>query len=188
MEVVGLNEADIGHGKHFVPGESVPRIVLLHVPHHQCLARCLGGPDDPVCFPYRVAHGLFDEYVLTRVQRGDGRVGLGVGEAEQHGVQVQRQEVLVAGDTVAIRHVVHLADEVDEFRGCVAEPGQFVAVTEFGDMGQMLDLGDRAAADHADPYAVHEYAFPAIDALESLLQMGKSKKRIRPEGFEPPTY
>ena len=91
VEVVGLDEADIGHGEHLVPCETVPRIVLLHVPHHQRPARSFGGPDDPVRFPHRVAHGLFDEYVLAPVQRGDGRFGLGVGETQQHGVQVQCQ-------------------------------------------------------------------------------------------------
>ena len=168
VEVVGLDEADIRHGVHFVSRELVSRIVLLHVPHHERLARSLGGPDDPVRFPDREAHGLLDEYVLARVQRGDGRIGLGIGETEQHGVQVEIEEVLVAGYAAAPGHVIHLADEVDQPGGRVAEPGQFIAVPKLGDMGQVLDLGDRAATDHADPDAVHGYAFPAIDALESM--------------------
>ena len=168
VEVVGLDEADIRHGEDLFPRELVSRIVLLHVPHHQRRARSLGGPDDPVRFPDREAHGLFDEYVFPRVQRGDGHVGLRVGEAKQHGVQVEGEEVLVTRDAGARRHMVHFADEVDQFRGRVAEPGQFVPVPQFGDMGQMLDLGDRAAADHADPDAVHRRSFPAVDALVTM--------------------
>ena len=101
------------------------------------------APDDPVRFRYREAHGFLDEHVPARIQRGDGRFGLGVGEAQQHGVQVQSEEVFVPGDAAAFGHVVEIANEVDELRGRVAEPGQFVAVAQFRDMGQMLYLGDR---------------------------------------------
>ena len=166
VEVVGLDEADIRHGEDLFPRELVSRIVAASctLPSASCpkprrprRSGPLPRTEKHMGFSMNTCFPAFSAATATSV----------FGSAKQSNTASRSRErrVLETRDAGARRHMVHFADEVDQLRGRVAEPGQLVPFPEFGDMGQMLDLGDRAAADHADPDAVHRRSFPAVDAL-----------------------
>ena len=91
--------------------------------------------------------------MLPRLQHREAGLGLGVAVAQQHGVDVGGQQVAVVGDVP--RNVELRRDRLGEVRGDVADHRDLEQVLEQGEVGQVMDLRDGAAADDADPDGSH---------------------------------
>ena len=82
--------------------------------------------------------------------------------AQQHGVQVRGEQVPVVGDVA--RHAEPARGVRGGARRNVADAGHLELVRQRGEVGQVVDLGDGAAAHHADADALHGAARDAAAA------------------------
>ena len=99
------------------------------------------------------ADRFLDEQVLPRLQHREPGLGLGVAVAQQDGVDVGSQQLAVIGDVS--RDMELRRDRLCEIGGDVANHGDLEQVLQQGEVGQVMDLGDGAAADDSDPDVSH---------------------------------
>ena len=155
MAVVGVQVVDLGeaqlrpHGPDLALEQAEGGIVELHVRrlgHHPGVG---GGPGHAVHVLGDEGHRLLDEQVAAGLQDGEGGAHLGVGLAQEDGVEIGGQQVAQVrepgGDAVL------LGGGARQRRRQVAEAGDLELLAQEGEVGQVLHLGHGAAADDADP-------------------------------------
>ena len=155
VEVVDLHEADVGHRAHPRLRELVRGLVPLHVRHHQDDARPLRRRDHRFRLRHGDAHRLLHQDVLARLGGGDARRGVRPRRADDHRVDVAPHQLAIVGEAPLLRHAVLRADDLEEPRREVREAADRELVVQLAQVGEMLDLRDRAAPDHANLESRH---------------------------------
>ena len=90
--MVDLDEADRGHVSGSVGRSLKGRVVHFHVTSQANSASRLSGGDDPVGLLEGEADRLFDEDVFVGLEGGDGDLGLGIGVAQEYGVEIGSEQ------------------------------------------------------------------------------------------------
>ena len=109
----------------------------------------------------READRLFDEDVFAGLKGGDGDLGLGVGVAQEYGVEIRgEQRAPVVG---VVRHVKLFCHGLRQARRDVADHLDGKQVLERGEVGQVLDLGDGTAADDSDADRIFHKRFTTVE-------------------------
>jgi hypothetical protein len=155
VQVVDLDEAQVGHLGRARLGVAVGRVVPLHVGDLQQDAGPVSRRDHRLGLGDGRAHRLLDQDVLASLDRGDARRGVRAGGADDHGVDVGADQLAVVGEAPLGRDAVRGADGFEQAGREVAQAGDREVAIELTQVRQVLYLGDRAAADQADLEAGH---------------------------------
>ena len=143
-----LDESDRGHVSGSAGRGLKGRVVHFHVASQTNGASRLPSGDDPVGLLEGEADRLFDEDVFAGLKGGNGDLGLGIGVAQEYGVDIGgEQRTPVVGVT---RNVKFFCHGLRQARRDVADHLDGKQVLERGEVGQVLDLGDGTAADDSD--------------------------------------
>ena len=122
-------------------------VVQLHVADQRDEPARLGGLDERARLLRRERERLLDQHVLAGGDRSRGDRGVVVGADDDRVDRVRADELAVVGR--AKRDAVLLAEVVDNAGREVAEAADRV-LRQLEQERQVHDLGDLAAADHAD--------------------------------------
>ena len=141
MQVVHLNESNVGHFRDAGVRMDIGGVVPLHIGNHEDGVGFGGGLHHLASFIDRGTHWFLNEHVLAGLGRRNTGSSMRSGRADNDGIDVALHQIMVIAEAPLERDLVLISDGCEQLRGEIGQSTDLEFVRPFAQNGQMLDPG-----------------------------------------------